>query len=508
MSKGKVWLVGAGPGDPGLLTLRGREVLEQADVVVYDALVSLQILGMIPQGVKKIFAGKRSGCHYLKQEEINELLLDEALKGNRVVRLKGGDPFLFGRGGEEIEVLTHNNIPIEIVPGITSALAVPAYQGIPVTHRDYCSSVHIITGHKRKDHTYDIDFSALVKTKGTLVFLMGIAALPDICTGLLSEGMNPETPAAILIKGTTVRQERISATLGTLVKCCEERNIPTPAIIIVGNVCALADEFGWYEKLPLSGISVMITRPRSMSSRLAKMLRAEGGEVLEVPTIKINSTMQEEQYKTIFSDLMNGQYDWLVFTSPSGVNIFFDELIREHDIRILYMVKIAVIGQGSERELNRYGIKPDFIPSVYDGQTLGRELAKIVDENSKVLIPRAKLGNKELVDELLKRDGVSVTDIPIYDTEYELQDPLYKDILTENGGVDYVMFTSASTVHGFVQAYKEADYKHIKAVCIGQQTCAAAKTYGMQTLTAQTSTLEAMVKCLKDEVSKMEGHGV
>ena len=209
--KGKVWLVGAGPGDPGLLTLKGRDVLQSADVVVYDALVSQGILDLIPKNAHLIFAGKRSGNHLLPQEETNRVLLEEALAGNRVVRLKGGDPFLFGRGGEELELLVEHGVPFEIVPGITSAVAVPAYNGIPVTHRDYCSSVHIITGHRRRDHSYDIDFDALVRAKGTLVFLMGIAALPEICRGLLAAGMDPDMPAAVLEKGTTPEQHRISA---------------------------------------------------------------------------------------------------------------------------------------------------------------------------------------------------------------------------------------------------------------------------------------------------------
>ena len=218
--KGKVWLVGAGPGDVGLLTIRGREVLEQADVVVYDALVGQGVLSLIPENAKLIFAGKRAGNHYLRQEQTNQVLLDEALAGNKVVRLKGGDPFLFGRGGEELELLADNGVPFEIVPGITSAISVPAYNGIPVTHRDFCSSVHIITGHRRADRGYDIDFDALRRTGGTLVFLMGIGALPDICAGLLEAGMDPATPAAVLERGTTAAQHRIVA-------CERPRTVPS-----------------------------------------------------------------------------------------------------------------------------------------------------------------------------------------------------------------------------------------------------------------------------------------
>ncbi|MBR3394861.1 MAG: uroporphyrinogen-III C-methyltransferase [Firmicutes bacterium] len=245
--KGKVWLVGAGPGDPGLFTIKGREVLQQADVVVYDALISQEILDLIPGQTRRIFAGKRSGHHFLPQEETNRVLLDEALAGNNVVRLKGGDPFLFGRGGEELELLAENGVPFEVVPGVTSAFAVPAYNGIPVTHRDYCSSVHIVTGHRRKDRSIDIDFEALVRTKGTLIFLMGIAALADLCSGLLRAGMDPDMPAAVLEKGTTKEQRRIAATVGTLETACKEACVQTPAILIVGKVCELADTFSWFE---------------------------------------------------------------------------------------------------------------------------------------------------------------------------------------------------------------------------------------------------------------------
>ena len=264
--KGKVWLVGAGPGNAGLMTIRGREVLEQADVVVYDALIGAEILNMIPEDARLIFAGKRSGNHFLKQEEINRILLEEALSGNRVVRLKGGDPFLFGRGGEELELLVHHDVPFEVVPGVTSAISVPAYNGIPVTHRDLSSGVHIITGHMRENRSYDIDFTLLAKSRETLVFLMGIEALSEICDGLIKAGMDPDVPAAILEKGTTALQRRITATVGTLEEESRKKQTATPAIIVIGNVCELADRYGWYEKKSLSGIRIVVTRPRELSS--------------------------------------------------------------------------------------------------------------------------------------------------------------------------------------------------------------------------------------------------
>ena len=259
MKQGKVWLVGAGPGDIGLFTLKGMEILSQADVVVYDSLVGQGVLAKIPPSARLINVGKRADRHTMKQEQINQVLLEEAQKGYRVVRLKGGDPFLFGRGGEELELLTANGIPYEVVPGVTSSIAVPAYNGIPVTHRDFCSSVHIITGHRRAGREYDIDFQALVNTRGTLVFLMGIAALNDICQGLLDAGMDPKMPAAVLQKGTTSDQKRVVATVATLKEEVERQGIETPAIIVVGRVCQLSEEFGWYERLPLAGWKVLVT---------------------------------------------------------------------------------------------------------------------------------------------------------------------------------------------------------------------------------------------------------
>ena len=282
---GKVWLVGAGPSDPGLLTLKGKQVLDEAEVVVYDALAGQSVLNMIPDTAERIHVGKRSSHHTIPQKEINELLAEKAKEGKRVVRLKGGDPFLFGRGGEEVERLVQDGIPYEIVPGITSAISVPAYQGIPVTHRDFCSSVHIITGHKRAGFDYDIDFEALVRTKGTLVFLMGVTALGDICRGLLAAGIDPGMPAALLSQGTTAAQRRIVATVSTLEEEVKKKGPVTPAIIVIGRVCTLADQFSWYDKLPLGGVKVLLTRPKELISETAKKLRSFGAEVLEIPAI-------------------------------------------------------------------------------------------------------------------------------------------------------------------------------------------------------------------------------
>ena len=418
MKIGKVWLVGAGPGDIGLFTLKGMEVLQQAEVVVYDSLVGQGVLAKVPTTARLIDVGKRADKHTMPQEQINQVLLEEAQKGQRVVRLKGGDPFLFGRGGEELELLTVNGIPYEIVPGVTSSIAVPAYNGIPVTHRDFCSSVHIITGHRRAGKEYDIDFKALVNTKGTLVFLMGIAALSDICFGLLEAGMDPAMPAAVLQKGTTADQKRVVATVATLKEEVDRQGIETPAIIVVGKVCRLADEFGWYEKLPLAGWKVLVTRPKGRSSRTAEELRRRGAEVLELPSIRTVPLEDQSTLVHAFEEISS--YQWIVFTSPTGVEIFFDELKKAHkDIRSLAGAQIAAIGQGTAKVLEDRGILVDLIPEVYDGESLGEALAVKLQGGEKILLPRARKGNQKLV-KILKEQGGQVSDIPTYDTVYEL----------------------------------------------------------------------------------------
>lgn len=498
MKMGKVWLVGAGPGDAGLFTLKGQEVLNKAEVVVYDSLVGQGVLTMIPESARLIYVGKRADRHTMPQEQINEILLEEAQKGYRVVRLKGGDPFLFGRGGEELELLSRNHVPYEVVPGVTSPLAVPAYNGIPVTHRDFCSSLHIITGHKRAGKEYDIDFKALVDTKGTLVFLMGAAALKDICAGLLNAGMDPAMPAALLQKGTTAGQKRIVADVGTLPEEAQRRGVETPAIIVVGKVCALADTFAWYEKLPLEGWKVLVTRPRNRSSRTAELLREKGAEVLELPSIKTVPLKDQGPLHAAMEKMET--YQWMVFTSPTGVEVFFDELKKQKkDIRSLCGVRVAAIGQGTASALEQRGLLADLVPSVYDGDTLARELAEKLGGGERILIPRALKGNENIVP-ILEEKGASVDDIGIYETVYEsgrLIDPR-KEL--ESGNIDCVVFTSASTVKGFVESTKGADYSGLVAACIGKQTKAAADQFGMETYMSEKAT----ISCLIDLVEKIK----
>ncbi len=490
--KGKVWLVGAGPGDVGLFTKKGMDVLSKAQVVVYDSLVGQGVLSQIPEQARKIYVGKRAADHTMPQEQINEVLLKEAQKGFRVVRLKGGDPFLFGRGGEELELLKEHGIPFEVVPGVTSALAVPAYNGIPVTHRDYCSSVHIITGHRRAGQDYDIDFEALVRTKGTLVFLMGVTALPHICNGLLEAGMEPSMPAAVLQQGTTSRQRRVTATVSDLPAEAEKQKIKAPAVIVVGKVCALADGFAWYEKLPLAGCRILVTRPRELSSVMSEKLRCQGAEVLELPAISTHPVENTDKIREICSRIES--FQWIVFTSPTGVKVFFRQMQEMGaDIRRLGQLSVAALGEGTAKELKKRGIFPDLIPEIYDGESLGKALARRASPGERIFIPRASMGNPLLV-EILEDAGLVVEEAATYDTHYENQELI--DLTEEflNGNIDYAVFTSSSSVRGFSKAAEGMDFSKVRAVCIGKQTQAQAEALGMRTYVADRASIDSVVE--------------
>ncbi len=494
MSIGKVWLVGAGPGDCGLFTMKGYQILQQADVVVYDSLVGAGVLTMIPDTARTINVGKRANHHTMPQYEINKVLLKEALDGNKVVRLKGGDPFLFGRGGEELELLTEHQVPYEIIPGVTSSISVPAYNGIPVTHRDYTSSLHIITGHKKAGEEYNINFKALVDTEGTLVFLMGVSALPDICKALMDNGMNPDMPAAILQQGTTAGQKRIVATVSTLEAEVKRQGIETPAIIVVGKVCSLADEFAWYEKLPLMGCKVLVTRPRELQSTMSAKLRAQGAEVLELPAIATAAIPDNRALEEALNNIAD--YSWIAFTSPTGVRVFFDAMLEMGiDSRKLSNVKFAVIGTGTAKALKERGFLADLMPEVYDGESLGRLLAETAAKEEKILLPRAAIGNQEMIKAL---EGFHVDDIATYDTTYQSQEFVDEKKLFQNGKMICAVFTSASTVRGFVEATKGLDYSLVTAACIGKQTKAAADAYGMKTWMAKKATIDSVVELVEE----------
>lgn len=490
MKKGQVILVGAGPGDPDLLTIKGRKAIESADVVVYDRLVGQAIFDLIPPTAERINVGKESSHHTVPQDQINQILLSKALEGKCVVRLKGGDPFLFGRGGEELELLAEHGVFFQEIPGITSAIAVPAYAGIPVTHRDCCSSLHIITGHQRAGKPLNINFSALVQTKGTLVFLMGVSALEEICRGLLDVGMEPDMPAAVIEKGTTPSQRPVLATLSTLPETARAQQVKSPAIIIVGKVCAYSQQFDWFDHLPLKGRKVIVTRPRERAGTLSQRLRELGADVAEFPCIETHPLVPCPEMEQAVDRI--GQYEWLVFTSAAGVSALMDLLERTNrDVRALGPVKLAAIGPGTDRELRKHGLRADLIPEVYDGAHLGQALCD-AKPAGKVLILRAQWGTRALTDAL---DGgtIAYDDIRCYETRYTAPNCEEVRKLLVPGTI--VTFTSASTVTGFVSALGEdTDCSAITAACIGKQTEAQARSCHLHTITAEQATMDALIQ--------------
>lgn len=495
-NRGKVWLVGAGPGDAGLLTIKAARLLEAADAVVYDSLVGTAVLAMIPDTAIKIDVGKRAGQHTMPQEKINQALVDLALAGLKVVRLKGGDPFLFGRGGEELETLKANDVPYELVPGITSSIAVPAYSGIPVTHRDYVSSVHIITGHRKKDDQDDTDYEALVKTGGTLVFLMGLSALDHICTSLMNAGMAMDMPAAVLAQGTTADQKTVTATVKTLSEEAKKADIKAPAIIVVGEVCRLSRRLSFREQLPLFGKRILITRPKQMSGSMAKRLEDLGAEVLCLPTIETKYIENNNELCHALHHLR--AYNWLVFTSPTGVRMFF-KAMSDHKIdqRLLGQVRFAVIGAATKQALIEEGYYADLMPKIYTGEELGKTLADQINVGDRVLIPRAKEGNQELVA-LITAAGAVVSDIGTYETLPLKQSVIDLGTLIQEDKISCVVFTSSSTVKGFMSSIGEngetESIRKTEAVCIGEKTAKQAEAYGMKTMIANEATTEAVIE--------------
>ena len=499
----KVWIAGAGPGDARLLTVRARQLLDEADVIVYDALISTEILSLIPPGKELVHVGKRSGHHLMPQEEINTILLKEAQKGKRVLRLKGGDPFVFGRGGEELELLASRGVPFEVIPGITSAAAVPAYAGIPVTHRDYTSSFHVITGHPRKGGVSRIDYQALVKAGGTLIFLMGITSMESILKGLMEAGIDKDTPAAVLEKGTLAKQRQVVSTVSCLFGEAAKAQIGTPAVIVVGDVCLLAEQFHWAGDRPLGGREFLLTRPRQSMSGLAAKLRELGAQVIELPAVRTVTIDPNPVLGQALRELAGWSGErWLVFTSPTGVCTFFSQMMKMGmDIRDLCAglnpVKFAAIGTGTEKALHGFGVFADLVPDVYCARSLGEELAHTVAPGGYVMAVRAREGSDELFPPLWAA-GIHAADIPLYETLYETYGTLKEKIssMLWSGEIDGVTFTSVSTVKGFVRAVPLPHYRGIRAICIGEQTAAEARKYGMQIQTSREASIDSMAELI------------
>ncbi|MDR1874324.1 MAG: uroporphyrinogen-III C-methyltransferase [Synergistaceae bacterium] len=491
---GKVWLVGAGPGDPELLTLKGKRVLEQADVVVYDRLIGPGVLGYAPPEAELIDVGKSGGRHPVPQGEIEGILIEKALEGKRVVRLKGGDPFLFGRGGEEMTALTDRGIPCEPVSGVTSAIAVPASAGIPVTHRDYASSLHIVTAHKRWDAP--LDYDALARLEGTLVFLMGASEVGEICERLIAAGMDKNTPAAVIERGTTARQRRVTGVLANLARAARDDRSPgvqPPAVVVVGRVVALAETLDWRARLPLTGRRVLVPLPASRGKnggRLTALLRSRGAEVLETLSSRTEA---------IDAPLPHlGGYEWLVFTSAAGVEFFFERLRADRrDIREIDAAKIAAVGSATKDVIESRGLRVDLIPSVYSGSALGKALRTVLESplsagSKRLLLLRAERGAPDLA-RILREGGLDFDEVPLYRTV-----PIVSgDDRREDADLGDVTaaFTCASSVRGFAASYPDV---RVRAVCIGEQTEKAARESGYETRVARKATLEDLADAVEE----------
>lgn len=493
---GTVTLVGAGPGDKGLLTTAGAQAIAQADAVVYDRLVGEDILDLITPHAEKVPVGKENNHHPVPQHEINDILVRLAQAGKNVVRLKGGDCFLFGRGGEECEHLLVNHVPFRVIPGVTSALAAPAFAGIPVTHRDFTSSVHIITAHARAGKPLTIDFDALVQLNGTLVFLMGLTALEQVTDGLLHAGMQSDMPAAVIENGARGTQRKVVCGLSDLAANVRAAGLQSPALIIVGRVCSLSDALDWFTPLPLHGKTVVVTRPRDRAGTLSEKLRARGANVIEAPCIE---TAQREDTRSI-ADAFQQPHDWVVFTSPAGVPAAVHALRGlGRDLRALYGMKIAAIGKGTAVALAAYGLTADLVPAQYDGEHLADALIEAMPQGGSALLLRAMQGG-QILPEKLARAGIRVTDVPLYDTVHRCDKADMLRGLLVDGKIDAVTFTSVSTVEGFVEAVGAAEYKGVMACCIGEQTAQAARKYFANVKVAKSATIDDLVACIEEEI--------
>ena len=486
-----VTLVGAGPGGRALLTIAGAEAIRQAEVAVYDRLVSEDILELLPGHAERINVGKESSHHPVPQPEINEILAQYGKSGKNVVRIKGGDCYLFGRGGEECEYLLEQDVPFRVIPGVTSALAVPAFAGIPVTHRDFCSSVHIITAHAKKGAPLQIDYYNLVRMRGTLVFLMGVTALKEICEGLMSAGIDPCLPAAVIENGARPQQRKLVSTVYQLPEAAREMGLKSPAVIVVGKVCGLSDRLDWFTPLPLHGKTLVVTRPKARAGTLSARLRALGAEVLECPCIE---TALRKDLSPLEQALRH-PHDWAVFTSPTGVELAVQALRAiGRDLRVLYGMRLAAVGRGTAEALKKYGLTADLVPAQYDGVHLAEALQKELPSGGSVLLLRASAGG-EALPELLRDAGATVSDVPVYDTVYrtENQEGLRARLSAEE--VDGAVFASGSAVRGFARVAEGCDLSGLPAICIGAQTAAVAAQQRMTVHTAKAATIDSLVDC-------------
>jgi uroporphyrinogen III methyltransferase/synthase len=458
---GTVYLVGAGPGDPGLITVAGRDALARADVVLYDRLAHPSLLRYARPGAELLFVGKKSAQHFVRQEDTNALMADRALEGKTVVRLKGGDPLVFGRGGEEGEYLRERGVPFVFVPGVTSAIAAPAYAGIPVTHRDAASSFAVITGHERDDAKESGTREAgaaeqrrrwdrIAHAADTLLFLMGVEALPEITARLIENGRAPETPVALVQWGTWTRQRTVTGTLASIVDVAREAGITAPAVTVIGDVVNWRERLRWFDTGPLFGKRILITRAREQASALSERLRSLGAEPVEFPTIRIQAPA--DGYAALDAALGNlAGYDWVVFTSANGVAHAFERLAAAgHDARAFGAAKVAAIGPATADALRERGIRPDFTPTEFVADAVLAQFPEPV-AGKRILIPRAAEA-REVLPGTWREQGATVDVVPAYETVLETDGADEVRAMLAVGEIDAITFTSSSTVKNFVQA--------------------------------------------------------
>lgn len=477
-SDGICYLTGAGPGDLGLVTLRARELVSQAEVLVYDYLCNPEILAWAPKDAEIIYAGKKAAQHTLTQDEINSLLIEKTRSGKRVVRLKGGDPVLFGRGGEEAEALAEAGLRFEFIPGVTSAIAAPIYAGIPVTHRDHASQLTIFTGHEdpTKPET-SIDYAHLAKTPGTKVMLMGVERLKRITTELLAHGADATTPVGLVRWGTTGRHSSIHGNLENIAQRVEDAGFKAPAVAVIGGVAAMHDQLSWFEKRPLFGKRVLVTRSRKQAGVLSDSLMKLGADVFELPTIKIVPPVNEREFAELVVDAHN--YDWLIFTSPNGVEAFFEMFYRVfQDARSLGGVRIAAIGPATSAKVREYRFAVDLQPKEYVAEAIVaafKEHGSI--ENLRILIARAEQARDVLPNEL-EALGAIVDIAVAYRTIPETEDTIGAQNRFRAEGADVITFTSSSTVENFV-ALGLPWPEGIKTASIGPITSKTLREHGL-----------------------------
>ncbi|MCP3954722.1 MAG: uroporphyrinogen-III C-methyltransferase [Desulfobacterales bacterium] len=497
---GKVYLVGAGPGDPGLLTIKGLACIRKADVLVYDYLASPTLLKYAGENTEKIYVGKKGGDHTLSQDGINDLIAQKAQDGHTVTRLKGGDPFIFGRGGEEAEVLIKKGIPFEVVPGVTSAIAAPAYAGIPLTHRKFTSNLAFVTGHE--DPTKDqssIDWEALARGIGTLVFLMGVKNLPHIVQKLRDHGRPADTPVALVRWGTTLRQTTVTGTLDTIVAAVEKAGLKAPAVIVVGEVVSLRKTMQWFENRPLMGKRIVVTRAREQASNLVDTLMDLGAQCLEYPTIEVVPPDDWQPVDVAIEQLRG--YDWLVFTSVNGVKYFFKRLFEKGlDVRALGDLKTAVIGPATRDRLAEFGIIADILPESYRAESVVDAFAGRALQGKKVLLPRAREARAILPLELEKM-GASVDEITTYITRPVSSGADELIARLQAGRVDLVTFTSSSTVTNFKALLPASGWEdllaNVRIASIGPITTETAQSLGFEVdIAAETYTIPGLCEAI------------